>query len=373
MSISLCMIVKNEADKLKPMLEAHNNYVDDIIIVDTGSTDNTKEIAKSFTDKVFDFKWCDDFSKARNQSLKFAKSDWILVLDADELVSPKDMEQIVSLSKQEMKKECYLFTQRHYCNEAVSESVPCSGEYPEYELKLKHYYESNVVRFFPKNRNLYFTYCVHELVEPQAERNSYRIVPTNILIHHYGQILPSTKDKSKFYIRLGEKKLKEHGENPKTYYELGLEYNFIGEHAKAAEMFSEAYELYHSSEILCERAFSHLSMHNHREAMDDFRESLKLNSTNYIAYVGACQLFLELDKPRQALIAIERAVALAPRNTKNLIKYAEVLEINGSPIDSIRVLKNVLKLTPNDKSVIMKAKEIMKKYKIHPGEFGDVD
>ncbi len=65
-TISLCMIVKNEKNVLSRCLDSIKNAVDEIIIVDTGSTDTTKEIAEKYTDKIFDFKWIDDFSTARN-------------------------------------------------------------------------------------------------------------------------------------------------------------------------------------------------------------------------------------------------------------------------------------------------------------------
>ena len=83
-TISLCMIVKNEEKFLPRCLESVKDYVDEMIIVDTGSTDKTKEIAKSFGAIVFDHEWKDDFSEARNVALQKATSDWILQLDADE-------------------------------------------------------------------------------------------------------------------------------------------------------------------------------------------------------------------------------------------------------------------------------------------------
>lgn len=82
--ISLCMIVKNEAENLPRCLASAKPFVDEMIVVDTGSEDNTVEIAKSYGAKVSNFKWCDDFSAARNYSLSLASGDWILVLDGDE-------------------------------------------------------------------------------------------------------------------------------------------------------------------------------------------------------------------------------------------------------------------------------------------------
>ena len=82
--LSLCMIVKNEQRWLEDCLNSVKDLVDEMIIVDTGSQDNTVEIAHRFGAKVFDHPWNGDFSEARNHSLGYATGDWILVLDADE-------------------------------------------------------------------------------------------------------------------------------------------------------------------------------------------------------------------------------------------------------------------------------------------------
>ncbi|MBI3535772.1 MAG: glycosyltransferase family 2 protein [Deltaproteobacteria bacterium] len=92
--ISLCMIVKNEEKILFKSLNSVKNLVDEMIVVDTGSSDRTKEIADSFGAKVFDFKWIDDFSAARNYSISKSSGDWILILDADEYLIEDDFESI---------------------------------------------------------------------------------------------------------------------------------------------------------------------------------------------------------------------------------------------------------------------------------------
>ena len=89
-SISLCMIVKNEESVIGRCLESVKDIVDEIIIVDTGSTDNTKEIIKTFTDKIYDFEWIDNFSAARNYSYSKASMEYILWLDADDVILEED-------------------------------------------------------------------------------------------------------------------------------------------------------------------------------------------------------------------------------------------------------------------------------------------
>ncbi len=98
-TISLCMIVKNEEKVLDRCLNSVSDLVDEIIIVDTGSTDSTKEIAKHYTDNVLDFKWVDDFSKARNYSFSKATKDYILWLDADDVILEDDRKKFKELKE----------------------------------------------------------------------------------------------------------------------------------------------------------------------------------------------------------------------------------------------------------------------------------
>lgn len=97
MSISLAMIVKDEEKVLVRCLDGVKDIVDEIVIVDTGSTDKTLEIAKKYTDKIFHFEWCDDFSAARNFSFEQCTGDFILWLDADDEVRPEDAKKIKEL------------------------------------------------------------------------------------------------------------------------------------------------------------------------------------------------------------------------------------------------------------------------------------
>lgn len=98
-TISLCMIVKNEQDTLPRCLESVKDLADEIIIVDTGSTDNTCEMADKYTKKVLHFTWIDDFAAARNFSFSNASMDYILWLDADDVLLPQDQTKLLQLKK----------------------------------------------------------------------------------------------------------------------------------------------------------------------------------------------------------------------------------------------------------------------------------
>ncbi len=96
-TISLCMIVKNEEDVIGRCLESVKPAVDEIIVVDTGSSDNTKEEAKKYTDKIYDFTWIDDFSAARNYSFSKASMEYCMWLDADDIFTDEDLKRLISL------------------------------------------------------------------------------------------------------------------------------------------------------------------------------------------------------------------------------------------------------------------------------------
>ncbi|WP_010278176.1 tetratricopeptide repeat-containing glycosyltransferase family 2 protein [Paenibacillus senegalensis] len=96
-TISLCMIVKNEEHTLDKCLSSLNGIPDEIIIVDTGSTDRTKEIAAKWTKHVYDFEWIDDFAAARNASFQYAAKQYIMWLDADDILKPEERDKLEKL------------------------------------------------------------------------------------------------------------------------------------------------------------------------------------------------------------------------------------------------------------------------------------
>ncbi|MCF7885860.1 MAG: glycosyltransferase family 2 protein, partial [Candidatus Marinimicrobia bacterium] len=103
------MIVKNEAACLADCLESVADIVDQIVVVDTGSEDDTVKIAKSFNAEVYNFEWQNNFAQARNESIKHAKSDWILWMDADERLLPDSKTHLQKLLRKEKYPIAYKF------------------------------------------------------------------------------------------------------------------------------------------------------------------------------------------------------------------------------------------------------------------------
>lgn len=114
-TFSLCMIVKNEQNVLARCLDSMADLMDEIIIVDTGSQDTTKEIAAKYTDKIYEFAWIDDFAAARNFAASKAQMDYIYTADADEYLDEANREKLLQL-KEALLPEIEI-VQMHYCND----------------------------------------------------------------------------------------------------------------------------------------------------------------------------------------------------------------------------------------------------------------
>ncbi len=172
--LSLCMIVKNEEKFLSGCLESVQNLVDEIVIVDTGSTDSTKEIAKRFGARIYDFLWQDDFAIARNESLKYATGEWILYLDADERVirpQPVQIKAILQNAATDVGAFYCLIESEHYQMDGSVELH--RGGYPRIFRNLG----------YPRIR---FIGRVHEQIAPSIFENNYKIHFSEITIRHLG-------------------------------------------------------------------------------------------------------------------------------------------------------------------------------------------
>ncbi len=167
-TMSLCMIVKNEEAALNDCLASVKEIVSQIVIVDTGSTDNTIKIAKSFGAEVYNFKWCDDFSAARNESIKYATGDWILWIDADERLDPNSISVI---------KRCIQSKEIPLYYKVMIRSTMNNG-------KLIH--DSDAHRLFSNHYGIRFQNRIHEQISYSAHAIGAKEKTSNILLHHIG-------------------------------------------------------------------------------------------------------------------------------------------------------------------------------------------
>lgn len=226
-TISLCMIVRNEAQNIELALKSASAFVDEIIIVDTGSTDNTPELCRKYTDKLYHFTWCDDFSAARNESLKYATKEWILVLDADEILEPlsaaKLKAQLGTYSKEQL-----FFTVLIYnlsrTKAALALSAPGTIVYAQEKVH-------QAMRLFRNKPGIRYKYSLHEL--PLLTENDQTYSSGSVVLHFgYHQ---QTKERLSRALRCLEQ---ERAKYPEDVY---IEYNYART-LLLAEQYTEAKE-----------------------------------------------------------------------------------------------------------------------------------
>ncbi|WP_339306083.1 glycosyltransferase [Paenibacillus sp. FSL L8-0435] len=224
--ISLCMIVKDEEELLPHCLASVQGAVDEIIVVDTDSSDRSAEIAQQYGALVVRFEWCEDFAAARNAGLERASGDWILFLDADEALDRAAREQIRSWT-------------------TVS---GCDGLF----LNIHNYTGSGqqgvtvnpVLRLFRNAPEHRFEGRIHEQIAAAICRRNPEAAfhVTDMVIHHYGYqtAIVERKDKVNRNVRLLQQAVEEEPDQPFHHYNLGVEYLRVGEAERALETFGMA-------------------------------------------------------------------------------------------------------------------------------------
>jgi glycosyltransferase involved in cell wall biosynthesis len=187
--ISLCMIVKNEAHTIERAIRSVKPIVNQIIVVDTGSKDDTPAIAESLGAELYNYTWNDNFSEARNFSLQHATMDWILVLDADESIAYRDLFYIKEYVSQNTGFRGFAFNQRDYFDEMIMGAIPCEGDLYEESKPYNCYMTQSICRILKNSNQVYFTYPVYELAEESIKLNGGEFAYTDIPIHHYGRLI----------------------------------------------------------------------------------------------------------------------------------------------------------------------------------------
>jgi tetratricopeptide (TPR) repeat protein len=206
--VSLCMIVRDEEQNLAECLAPVAHLFDEIVIVDTGSHDRTKEIARSFTPHVHDFPWCDDFSAARNESLRHATGDWIFWLDADDRIKGDNVARLQHLLDTGLTEHPRVF---------YIDTVLAPAEATEEPALVTH------PRLFRRSPSLRWEGRVHEQLTPCPSALGYEQIFTDLQIDHIGYQDPVLLErKSRRKIRLLRMDYAVDPNNPCTLLQLGL-------------------------------------------------------------------------------------------------------------------------------------------------------
>jgi tetratricopeptide (TPR) repeat protein len=220
-SISLCMMVKDEEAFLPGCLESVKNYVDEIIVVDTGSTDKTVEISESYGARVYRHPWESDFSRHRNQSLSYATGDWVLIMDADEELRQGSGPRIRQAVETPDVDSIMVFV-INYFNQRKGQSL------------------INQIRLIKREAGIHYSGIVHNQLTGHRATGA-----APIWIHHYGYDLTPDLMRAKFVrtSTLLKKRISEEPENYRHYHDLAVSYSMNQMHDEAVSSGLKAIEL----------------------------------------------------------------------------------------------------------------------------------
>ena len=260
-SISLCMIVKNEEDVIGRCLECVKDVVDEIIVVDTGSTDSTIEIVKKYTNKVYHFNWVDDFSKARNYAFSKASKDYIMWLDADDVIFETDLANLKQL-KNNLDTSVDMVMMKY------------NVAFDEYDNPTLSYYRERLVS---RKKNYQWISPIHEVIPPSGN-----IIYSDIAISHK-KLHSSDKSRN---LRIFNKMLMEGLElDPRQQFYYSRELYYNGQYQKAIDNFNNFLD---SKQGWVENCIS---------ACIDLSDCYKKINDNNNAFLALLRSF-EFDKPR---------------------------------------------------------------------------
>jgi tetratricopeptide (TPR) repeat protein len=229
LTLSLCMIVRDEEQMLPRCLEAVASTVDEIVIVDTGSTDATIEIARSFGARVIERPWTGSFAEARNASFDAATGDWLLYLDADEVLVAQDAQRLRSLTGHTWHEGMYL-VETSYVGELGDGGAVVN----------------NALRMFRNRPEYRFDGRLHEqIIQTLPTFAPGRVAHTPVRILHYGYLgaIRNAKDKSRRNIELLRAQAAEGADSAFFHFNLGSEHAAAGEPALAVTELRRAWQI----------------------------------------------------------------------------------------------------------------------------------
>jgi tetratricopeptide (TPR) repeat protein len=228
-TLSLCMIVKDEEEMLPRCLAAVKPAVDEMIIVDTGSTDRTVEIAESFGATVLHHEWTGSFADARNVSLEAATGDWIIYLDADEVLVEEDAERLRACTGR-VWREALALVETNYTGDVEDGTA------------MTH----TALRMFRNRPEYRFKGRLHEqMAYALPGYLTERIEYTQLRIEHYGYlgVVRDSKDKSRRNLELLQQQVADGVENAFQSFNLGSEYLALGEFQTSVDHFEKSWQM----------------------------------------------------------------------------------------------------------------------------------
>lgn len=301
--VSVCIITKNEASRLQKCLEALKPYSFEIVVVDTGSEDNSIETAKRYTEHVHEFVWCDDFSAARNFAAGCASHDLLFPIDTDEILSSFDWNELQQALQTHPAGIGHVKRLDYY---ETKDGVQC------YEVMIERIYDRR-----------YYEYrgTVHEALVPVTDA-PYASYDTSIVIDHAGYLgnAEQLREKAERNLALLEKALEADPDDPYIHFQIGQSYLLMRCHERACEYFKAAVALCPPPEA----DYTRMLINNYGNVLIDLErpeESIKLlsyyehydNCMDYLCMIGLSYMFI--GEPLRALPEFVKALTASVRDS----------------------------------------------------------
>jgi GT2 family glycosyltransferase/tetratricopeptide (TPR) repeat protein/2-polyprenyl-3-methyl-5-hydroxy-6-metoxy-1,4-benzoquinol methylase len=269
--ISLCMIVRDNETTIGPCLASIRPWVDEIIVVDTGSTDRTPDICREYGARMFEFPWCDDFSAARNESIRHATGEWIFWMDSDDTIPEEQGRKLRKLAYSKHETGVFGYTMQVHCP-----SVSDSGGATQWTV-VDH------VKLFRNLPELRFEHRIHEQIIPAIRRVGGKVQFTDLHVVHSGSDQsPATRArKLERDYRILKLDLADKADHPFVLFNLGMTFEDDGKYEQACEYLERCLAVSQTVESHVPKAHSLLvssliHMGKLRDAEDRCREALRL-------------------------------------------------------------------------------------------------
>jgi tetratricopeptide (TPR) repeat protein len=310
------MIAKDEGERLPECLSSAGPIVDEIVVVDTGSTDNTIEIAQRFDAKTFSYGWSDDFSAARNESLRHATGDWVMVLDADEIIMPDDLPRIREFVDGD-EFDAVQLVLANYSDDCQSMWWMSVDESSVLTRGFSGYIRVPLVRMWRNKPEYRFRGCVHETIVESIREAGGRIAETDIVIHHYGKDSRSS-EKSRIYVELGMRNVSERPTDPKAHYDLAVQLKELGRLEEAEGHYRKALSLDPDSSLAQSGLVEVLARRGRLAEVETILERMEADGAAPNASVN-----LAIVRMRRGDLesAMERLQAAAARNPADVVAH----------------------------------------------------
>lgn len=295
-TISLCMIVRDEEEFLDACLQSVNRVADEIVILDTGSTDLTVEIARSYGARVYVHPWNNSFSEARNAAIDLATGDWILVLDADERLD-ESSKQLIRSAVNNTGSDAYYLSQHNYTDSSTQDFIVNPT--------------CRLWRNLPQNR---YEGRVHE--RPTVLLRKHAVVGhIDAIIHHYGNQprIFAERDKCSRYIELIQADLHDNPDDASKLHDMAISYYVEGRFKEALTYLLHAAEIVKPKSSLAGLVYSSLISAYYRdgsqeEAISSLNHALSLGVRHPEIHYAGGQAFMSLGRLKEAVSHFKKAI-----------------------------------------------------------------